>query len=270
MTRTVTEDDGLCKIVTNEAFPADHLQWPGPMDPALVPFHTSNDCFAPPLPVFVSSYAAPHLCWPMVPPEPFFEQIALAEDEAHGLTIGGAREVNQTKDSAEMEASTAVALQSVTSSMLGLQCIPNLSTGAYHVSWTIDARRLKSSDREAVSPSFDLSFGQSVPFRIVLHPRCQHDGKGGCCFKKSGGKGRVDLRCLASVQGLPSPEVTFRISVGVPGTRGFQRPRDPVTHNFADRPLGGLPEGKDVWDFSRATQKPAKTFQVTIEISRAS
>merc|ERR1712100_679814 len=166
-----------------------------------------------------------------------------------------------------MVASTTVVPQPTTSSALGLQCTFILSTGAYQVLWTIDARRLKSTDREAVSPSFELSFGQAVPFRIVLHPRCQHDGKGGCCFKKSGGKGRVELRCLASVQGLPSPEVTFRISVGVPGARGFQRRRGPVTHNFADRPMGGLPEGQDIWDFSRPTQKPAKTFQVSIEIS---
>lgn len=151
---------------------------------------------------------------------------------------------------------------------LGLQHSFNVEDGSYCVRWVVDSRRLKSMDREAASPTFDLYFAGAIPFRIILHPKSAHDNKGGNCFKKSQGVGRVELRCLESMDGLDNPVVTFRVSVGSKGLRGYQRPRAPVTHNFSERPIAGLSEGQDTWNFNRAVEKPSKTFEVCIAILR--
>jgi len=43
------------------------------------------------------------------------------------------------------------------------------------IRWTVDARKLKSTDREAVSPSFEVSCGGLVQFRMVLRPKASSD-----------------------------------------------------------------------------------------------
>lgn len=37
-------------------------------------------------------------------------------------------------------------------------CDFDSTSGAYHVTWTIDARKLDSNDKQAVSPSFEMSW----------------------------------------------------------------------------------------------------------------
>jgi len=150
---------------------------------------------------------------------------------------------------------------------VGLRHTFSIGSGAYRVRWVVDARKLKSWDREAASPVFELSFAGSVPFRIILHPRSLNDNKGGSSFKKSQGKGYVELRCLSSVESLTRPVVTFLVSAGSSGARRFQRPRGPVTHDFAERPICGLPPGRDEWDFRRAVHKPSRTFEVCLEFT---
>merc|ERR1711967_207790 len=68
MTRTVTEEDGLCKIITStdDFFPS--YGWPDLADPALVGFHQTEDMNPQfPMPVFLPEMVA---CagWPLPAP----------------------------------------------------------------------------------------------------------------------------------------------------------------------------------------------------------
>merc|ERR1719502_146382 len=85
------------------------------------------------------------------------------------------------------------------------------------IRWTIDSRKLKSSDREAVSPIFPVTCGGDVNFKMVLKPKVLDSNKGGACFKKSRNKGYVELRCVTDLEAegpLVKPTLTFRLQIG--------------------------------------------------------
>lgn len=135
----------------------------------------------------------------------------------------------------------------------------------YRIRWTVDARKLKGTDREAVSPGFELSFRRFVTFKMVIRPKQVHDLRGGASFKKAKGKGSVELRCLEKVEAAAAPIVTFRIAVGS-GQSGGEPPRGPVTHDFSDRAICGLAETEKEWDFSKHVDQETQTFVVVLEI----
>merc|ERR1719223_1976334 len=39
------------------------------------------------------------------------------------------------------------------------------------IRWTVDARKLKSSDREAASPTFEVTCGGTLKFRMIMKPK---------------------------------------------------------------------------------------------------
>jgi len=149
--------------------------------------------------------------------------------------------------------------------------LPDLALSAmssgYRIRWTVDSRKLKSLDREAASPIFELSFGGPVKFKMILKPRAVHDAKGGASFKKAQGWGSIDLKCLCDVKDLTYPTVSFRLGVGNHSNpKKQQRYRGPVRHDFRERPICGL-KGREVWwDFQRSVDKQTHTFVVCLEI----
>jgi len=135
------------------------------------------------------------------------------------------------------------------------------------IRWTVDARKLKSTDREAVSPMFELSFSKIVNFKILIRPKVVSSVRGGACFKKAKGKGSVELRCLDEVTAAMNPIVTFRISVGSGTDPARQEPpRGPVRHDFTKKAICGLPAGQEEWDFSKAVDEATQTFVVCLEV----
>eukprot|EP00913_Durusdinium_trenchii_P010279 g9640.t1 len=74
-----------------------------------------------------------------------------------------------------------------------LQRTFSLATNIYRIRWT-----LKSTDKEAVSPQFEISFsGGNVPFKMIMRPRAVAQERGGASFKRSRGRGNLQLRCMA-------------------------------------------------------------------------
>jgi len=145
----------------------------------------------------------------------------------------------------------------------------SVASCVFRIHWAVDAKKLTSTDREAVSPAFELSFsGVPVQFKIVIRPKVTTEARGGASFKKAKGKGSVEVRCLGEVDPEVTPAVTFRIWIGSGGTEPVKREdaRGPVKHNFADRTICGLPEGQEEWDFSRVVDDATKTFVVCLEI----
>jgi len=166
---------------------------------------------------------------------------------------------------AEMQACEAATCSSETRKRdQTLQRAFSVASSIHRIRWTVDARKLKTTDREAVSPTFPLACGSPTEFKLVIRPKKIEDARGGACFRKARGKGTVQLRILSSVDETTSPTVTFRIAVGSQSHK--HRPRGPVRHNFADKPICGLPEGKDEWDFGKTVDEATQTFIVCLEV----
>lgn len=135
----------------------------------------------------------------------------------------------------------------------------------YRIWWTVDARKLKSSDREAVSPGFALGFPRPVQFKMVIRPSAVHGSRGGASFKKAKGKGSVELRCLEQVERGRDPPLNFRIAVGS-GRNFGEAPRGPVRHDFSERATCGLPDNLKEWDFSRHVDHETQMLSICLEI----
>uniref|UniRef100_A0A7S4QBY3 Uncharacterized protein n=2 Tax=Alexandrium monilatum TaxID=311494 RepID=A0A7S4QBY3_9DINO len=145
-----------------------------------------------------------------------------------------------------------------------LQKAFSVASRIHRIRWTVDARRLKSKDREAASPTFELACDCHMEFKMVIRPRKVEDARGGASFKKAQGKGIVQLRILSQVDSSTRAVVTFRLAVGSAARRS--EPRGPVRHDFSERPICGLPEGRDEWDFQKAVDKETQTFVVCLEV----
>eukprot|EP00931_Biecheleriopsis_adriatica_P056466 TRINITY_DN33457_c0_g1_i2.p1 TRINITY_DN33457_c0_g1~~TRINITY_DN33457_c0_g1_i2.p1 ORF type:complete len:363 (-),score=84.37 TRINITY_DN33457_c0_g1_i2:118-1167(-) len=142
----------------------------------------------------------------------------------------------------------------------------SVQSGFFRVHWTVDGRKLKSNDKQTVSPPFELSFGSqfpSVTFKMMIYPQAVAEGKGGCCFKKSKGRGYVQLKCEAELAEAIA-KVLFRISIG--NGDFMKAPRGPVEHDFALSAVCGLDEHEAIWDFMEVVEQDSLTFVVCLEI----
>merc|ERR1719188_1371646 len=142
-----------------------------------------------------------------------------------------------------------------------LQRSTSVSARATRIEWTVDARKLRSSDQQAVSPSFDLTCGgRTVPFKMTIYPTKVPDQRGGASFKKSNGRGSVSIRCVADLITGSTP-LRFRIYTGRAG-ENKQTPRGPVEHDFWAGAVCGLPRDIAEWDFQEVQDNASSTFVV--------
>jgi len=142
----------------------------------------------------------------------------------------------------------------------------SVTSGFYRVYWTVDARKLRANDKQAVSPPFQLSFGDHFPnvaFKMMIYPKIVNDSKGGASFKKARGRGFVQLKCEAELFDVAAP-VNFRIAIGSKET--LQEPRGPVCHNFSASAVCGLRKEEEEWDFAAVVDQESMTFVVCLEI----
>jgi len=136
--------------------------------------------------------------------------------------------------------------------------------------WTVDAKKLKTTDTQAVSPEFQLTFQQeqAVNFQTVIRPTpkpTRHGGKSHK-FKQAGGKGSIELCCRDADPMIPP--VSFRFSVC--SGKNFANPELPpgalVSHDFTTKTTCPGQEEWEEWDFERAVDDATKTFIVCLEI----
>jgi len=130
------------------------------------------------------------------------------------------------------------------------------------VQWTVDAKKMRSTDRVVVSSPFMLPLGgQLLPFRMMLVPTVLCKTGRGHCFKKTEGRGIVQLKCDAS--DLPQDANTrIQYSVRV----GGERFRGPKEHDFREAMVCGLPRGQEDWNFAEAEDVASRTFTVHLEV----
>lgn len=154
-------------------------------------------------------------------------------------------------------------------------------SGTATVIWTVDSKKLKGSDKVAVSPPFQVACLPGT-FKMMLCPRTVSDRKGGASFKKAKGRGYVQIKCEAGGNSDTLGVASMNISVG-PGRvdSKWQSPlKDPVQHNFEDCGVCSLqakteiaaPESadKDDWNFLAAVDEASQTFAVRLDLQSVS
>merc|ERR1712217_665320 len=148
-----------------------------------------------------------------------------------------------------------------------IKLVLSISSGQFQIHWTVDARKLRGNDKQAVSPPFMLSFGQQFPnvtFKMMMYPKVVNDNKGGASFKKARGKGYIQLKCEAELSEAIA-NVRFRFSIG--NGANMQPYRGPVYHNFSSSAVCGLNKEQEEWDFMNVVDVDSMTFVVCLEIA---
>jgi hypothetical protein len=138
--------------------------------------------------------------------------------------------------------------------------VVGLAGDACRARWSVDARKLRSSDTQTVSPPMEVSLGPGAPkavLKLVLCPR------GGSSFKKTGGVGQVQLKCCSDLPEGAWPPVAISVSVG--SGRVSQAPRGPFVHCFGSSAVFGAPKEQADWDFEASVDDWA--FTVGVEIA---
>merc|ERR1712032_1096839 len=138
---------------------------------------------------------------------------------------------------------------------------PGFCYGGLRVCWPVDAHKLRSSDTQIVSPSFDILPG--VGCKLILKALSTGDKKGQACFRRARGRGFVQLKCHADGS-VNLSTLSFRVSLGADD--GSQAPREPVTHDFSDTSVWNMPKDEQ-WDFRSAVDPVSMTFLVRLEIA---
>ncbi|CAE7775002.1 PUS7 [Symbiodinium pilosum] len=145
-----------------------------------------------------------------------------------------------------------------------LQRAFSVNSRIFRIHWTVDARVLKTSDREKVSPPFEVSMdGIEIQFKLCLRPLLTSESRGGASFRKAKGKGTVDLRCLNEIEKKNSCAMTFRVAIGK-GSESHKVSRT-MKHDFSEKPICQL-EGEEEWDFKTVVDEDTQTFVVVLEV----
>merc|ERR1712039_291570 len=122
-----------------------------------------------------------------------------------------------------------------------------------------------STNRTQALDVFKLQAGrQEMELQLHVSAEETSDKKHGRSFKKSGGKGHIELKCRdrdpADVQ------LQLFVSIGI-GQQLSHRSRL-VEHNFATRPTVVIPSEQRVWTFLEAADAEKKNVTVCVEISK--
>jgi len=134
------------------------------------------------------------------------------------------------------------------------------------IRWTVDARKLRGNDKQVVSPPFAICFGPQFPqviFKLMIYPKASNLTRGGAAFKKSNGRGYIQLKCEGDISETLA-QAAFWLSIG----RGKQEQphRGPVSHNFAKGAVCGLPRSDEDWDLNCVVDNDSMTFDVSLEM----
>jgi hypothetical protein len=145
---------------------------------------------------------------------------------------------------------------------LAKQVVYRTDESGTSIQWKIDKKRLPRNDRQLVSPSFNLNFGellQNKPFRIVLQAGQLRT------FKQSQGKGEVLLKCEHRLPDDEYANVQFAVAIG--DGESFAVPHRRIAHNFAESCLCRMPQGHQLFDFKAANGLNSTSFTICIQLT---
>merc|ERR1712032_1596593 len=129
------------------------------------------------------------------------------------------------------------------------------------ITWPVDARKLRTSDTSIVSPSFEVSNTACKLMIKAVSAGVAKRGEAG--FKGAKGRGIIQLKSEAGAAD-DVPPIKFHLGVG--SSEHFFVMRGPVTHNFANGSVCGLPSDEEAWLLDTAVDKSTQTFFVRLEV----
>lgn len=137
--------------------------------------------------------------------------------------------------------------------------LSSTADGFVRIHWTVDARKLRGSDKQLVSSNFDVDLGLglgSVVFKVMLATF-----GGTKPFGRTGGAGYVQVKCVSE----GDINTKIRVSIG----RGDRQrpPRGPFAHSFSDSPVFTLPRQQAEWDFWGAADEQSMTLVVNVDVA---
>jgi len=139
----------------------------------------------------------------------------------------------------------------------------------HYIYWPVDAKRLKSMNKQAVSSAFMLPLSEKEPavaFVLMIHPKVSYLSKGGNSFKKAKGICRIELKCKADVLLAENSTLVFRLMVGSSDPTKQQSPRGPIKHDFFETATAELPQRFERWDMSASIDEGTQRFIVALEV----
>merc|ERR1712137_468723 len=135
----------------------------------------------------------------------------------------------------------------------------SMESGVECIEWMVDAKRLSSSDRQIVSPCFQLSADglKQLKLKFILHACSLKTGRGKASFGHSGGRGSLSLKSdEVNFEGHELGSVIYRVPVGDSHTEW-------QSHDFIKTPLLRCAEE---WNLRKAVDKSTEHAKVRLEI----
>jgi len=106
-----------------------------------------------------------------------------------------------------------------------------------------------------------------MTFKMMILPKANSDRRGGASFRKSGGRGIVQVKCEAQTSEFSGGSLTFRIAAGKNFDDAKRKSsRRAVKHNFTKSLVCALQEEHEEWDFRQMVDEASQTFVVCLEV----
>lgn len=136
-----------------------------------------------------------------------------------------------------------------------IQCTIAPESGVACVEWMVDAKKLLSTDRQVISPVFDL---KGLRLKFILHARGSKTGQRHASMRNSGGIGSLSLKSdEVNLEDHELRYITYRVSVGsICGAWS--------SHDFVHTPILRCP---GEWNFKKAVDKTTKYLKIQLEIT---
>mmetsp|Transcript_133581 Transcript_133581/g.236376 ORF Transcript_133581/g.236376 Transcript_133581/m.236376 type:complete len:371 (+) Transcript_133581:67-1179(+) len=128
--------------------------------------------------------------------------------------------------------------------------------GSDLICWQVDAKKLRSNERQIISPSFKIS--QQASIKMMIKPKSAGERKGQAGFRSSRGLGSVEVKFVEG--SAVAPKLRFCISVGDQPQRG------PFEHDFGSSSVCSLPQDMEEWDFSSCVNPESSSFLVSLQV----
>lgn len=131
------------------------------------------------------------------------------------------------------------------------------------VEWLVASHHLESKNQTVVLPEREIQLGHSrtAKFKMMLNAKCEGEGKGQQCFKKSKGVvGFIEIKCLSEIP----PKGLLQLKLAFGEGAGFSS-RGAILHDFSEHHVARFLPGDADWDFRRALDSTSNVL-VTLEM----
>jgi hypothetical protein len=134
--------------------------------------------------------------------------------------------------------------------------VPEAAPAVLRLFWEADGKKLRSNERQVVSPAFELPLSPPTVFKMVIVPSDRGS------FRSSKGRGRIQVKCEEERTDVMESRLRFRVMPS-PTAQAPRPEAEVVQHDFH---TNGVSHGAEEWDFMRIVGHTAKTLSICLEL----